>query len=52
MDNKNNIIDTNNEKGIIKHEIEEIKHKIYIIRGKQVILDSDIAKMYEVETKN
>lgn len=32
-------------------EIEKIKEKIYTIRGKQVILDSDIAKLYEVETK-
>ena len=30
---------------------EEIKSLIYTIRGKQVILDSDIARLYEVETK-
>lgn len=33
------------------NDVEEIKQKIYLIRGKQVILDSDIAKEYEVETK-
>jgi len=28
-----------------------IKNKIYSIRGKQVILDSDLAELYEVKTK-
>ena len=32
-------------------EIDEIKNKIHTIRGVQVILDSDLAKMYGVETK-
>lgn len=30
---------------------ESIKEKIHTIRSQQVILDSDLAKMYEVETK-
>ena len=30
----------------------EIKNLIYTIRGKQVMLDSDLASLYEVETKN
>ena len=30
----------------------EIKSLIYTIRGKQVILDSDLASLYQVETKN
>jgi phage regulator Rha-like protein len=30
----------------------EIKNLIYSIRGKQVMLDSDLASLYEVETKN
>lgn len=30
---------------------DEIRKIIYTIRGKQVILDSDIARLYEVETK-
>lgn len=29
-----------------------IKNKIYEVRGKQVMLDSDIAKLYGYETKN
>ena len=31
---------------------EKIKSMIYEIRGKQVILDSDLANLYNVETKN
>lgn len=30
----------------------EIKSMIYTIRGKQVMLDSDLASLYQVETKN
>ena len=32
-------------------EIENIKNLIYTIRGKQVMLDSDVAKLYNCETK-
>ena len=31
---------------------EEIKNLIYIIRGKQVMLDSDVAMLYNYDTKN
>ena len=31
---------------------EEIKNLIYTIRGKQVMLDSDVAMLYQYETKN
>lgn len=37
-------------KSIISHV--EIRKRIYSIRGKQVILDSDLASLYQVETKN
>ncbi len=30
---------------------EDIKNKIYTIRGVQVILDSDLAKLYNIETR-
>ena len=30
----------------------EIKSLIYSLRGKQVMLDSDLASLYQVETKN
>ena len=38
---------------ILKDEIsnEEIKNLIYTIRGKQVMLDSDVARLYHCETK-
>ena len=32
--------------------LEPIKRKIYEIRGRRVMLDSDLAEMYKVETKN
>mgnify|MGYP006272988247 CR=1 FL=1 len=32
--------------------MQDIKSKIHTIRGRQVMLDSDLAKLYEVETKN
>ena len=31
--------------------VEEIKKRIYTIRGLQVMLNSDLAKLYEVSTK-
>ncbi|MDV4070583.1 DNA-binding protein [Elizabethkingia anophelis] len=37
-------------KTIISHD--EIRKLIYSIRGKQVMLDSDLASLYQVETKN
>lgn len=30
---------------------EEIQKMIYTIRGKQVMLDSDVARLYDTETK-
>lgn len=30
---------------------EEVKSRMLIIRNKQVILDSDVAKLYGIETK-
>ena len=35
---------------IIKNDVN-IENMIYEIRGKQVMLDSDLAKLYNVETK-
>ena len=39
------------EKEMINTNIDEIKNLIYTIRGKQVMLDSDVAMQYKVETK-
>ena len=33
-------------------ENDIIKSKIHLIRGEQVMLDSDLAELYGVETKN
>ena len=35
---------------IIKNDVK-LENMIYEIRGKQVMLDSDLAKLYNVETK-
>ena len=32
--------------------IERIAHRIYLIRIEKVMLDSDLAELYRVETKN
>jgi hypothetical protein len=37
---------------VIESESVEIKNLIYIIRDKQVMIDSDLAGLYQVETKN
>jgi hypothetical protein len=31
--------------------VESVKGKIYLIRGQKVLLDSDLAELYGVETK-
>ena len=36
---------------LIEKENIKIENVIYEIRGKQVMLDSDLAKLYHVETK-
>ncbi len=30
---------------------EEVRNRIYVIRGKRIILDTDLAELYEVETR-
>jgi len=51
MSNENNIAPINEDLNVVKYKVEEIKQKIYTIRGKQVMIDSDIAMEFEVETK-
>jgi len=51
MENRNNIAPINEELNVVKYEEENIKNLIYIIRGKQVMLDSDVAMLYHYETK-
>lgn len=52
MDNENNnIVPINEELNVTTYEVENIKNLIYTIRGKQVMLDSDVAMLYHYETK-
>ena len=47
MENETNTLIVQNEESN-----EEIKKLIYNIRGKQVMLDSDVAKLFEYQTKD
>ena len=47
-----NVIIVNKELDVEKYETDNIKNLIYTIRGKQVMLDSDVAMLYHYETKN
>ncbi len=40
-----------NEEVLVEYEVNNIKNLIYTIRGRQVMLDSDVAKLYNCETK-
>ena len=48
----NNIETTKKEMDIVSYETKDIKSLIYCIRGKQVMIDSDVAMLYQYETKN
>lgn len=48
----NNIVPINEDLNAIKYETENIKNLIYTIRGKQVMLDSDVAMLYQYTTKS
>ena len=49
--NEKNIAPINEEANVVKYETENIKNLIYTIRGKQVMLDSDVAMLYQCETR-
>ena len=51
MNNPTNIEPVNKELNLVKYETIDIKNLIYCIRGKQVMLDSDVAMLYHYETK-
>lgn len=40
------------ENSLIEISNEDIKNLIYTIRGKQVMLDSDVAPLFQYETKD
>lgn len=43
---------TTNEIVPVITEIKDIGSLVYVFRGKQVMIDSDLAMLYQVETKN
>lgn len=45
------LIDVNSDVKDRVMEVSHIQSLIYVIRGKQVMLDSDLAILYQVETK-
>lgn len=49
MEEKTEITIVNEEPPIV---LPEIQNLIYVVRGKQVMIDSDLARLYQVETKN
>lgn len=51
MENVVNKINTNDKIALAQNSSENIKKLIYTIRGKQVMLDSDVAMLYHYETK-
>ena len=51
MEHKNIIAPINENLNVVKYEPENIKNLIYCIRGKQVMLDSDVAMLYNTETR-
>ena len=51
MDNRTNIVPVNEDLNVMKYETINIKNLIYTIRGRQVMLDSDVAMLYHYQTK-
>ena len=51
MENAVEKINTNDKIELAQNSSENIKNLIYTIRGKQVMLDSDVAMLYHYETK-
>ena len=46
MNTETNITPINEDLNVVKYEATNIKNLIYCIRGKQVILDRDLAELY------
>lgn len=51
MNEENNIAPVNEELNVVEYETENIRNLIYTIRGKQVMLDSDVVRLYHYPTK-
>ena len=52
MNEENNVTPINEDLNVVKYDVNNIKNLIYTIRGKQVMLDSDVANLFEYETKD
>lgn len=53
MEKENNsIVPINEELDVVTYEVENIKDLIYTIRGRQVMLDSDVARLFQYATKD
>ena len=52
MNNKTKIETIARNSNLENYELENIKKLIFTIRGRQVMLDRDVAKLYKYETKN
>ena len=52
MEKETLITPINEDLNVEINEVEEIKQKIHMIRGKQVMLDSEVAEKYQYTTKN
>lgn len=51
MNEEENIAPKKEKLNVVKYETQDIKNLIYTIRGKQVMLDSDVAMLYNTETR-
>ena len=51
MSEKSTITNASEEINLVDYSVEEIENLIYTIRGKQVMLDSDVARLYNYKTK-
>lgn len=51
MEKENIIAPINEELNVEEYGINDIKNMIYTVRGKQVMVDSDVAMLYHYETK-
>ena len=52
MSSQNNMPAITEDKSLLINETNDIKSLIYTIRGKQVMLDSDVARFFQYETKD
>lgn len=51
MSTKDEIAVIEDETSVIGEDSANIQNMIYVVRGKQVMLDSDLAKLYQIETR-